>query len=135
MRKRKTTNRIVVHHSLSKKDEDISTITEWHKKRKMKTCGYHYYIKKDGTNQEGRQFSLIGAHALGKNKDSIGICLSGDFRTEEPTMEQLKKLIMIIRMCNSIYGKKLAIEPHRKNHNACPGKKMKKFLEIIKFMV
>lgn len=39
--------------------------------------GYHYVIPKDGKVELGRPLKRIGAHCVGQNSRSIGICLPG----------------------------------------------------------
>ncbi|MEY2688196.1 MAG: hypothetical protein RL375_2394 [Pseudomonadota bacterium] len=39
--------------------------------------GYHYVIDLDGRVQGGRRLSEVGAHVVGHNANSIGICLVG----------------------------------------------------------
>lgn len=81
--------KVIVHCSASSFG-DVALITEWHKERKFKSIGYHYVIlngrrdskaayraKLDGLLEPGRDESEIGAHCLGHNKDSIGVCLVG----------------------------------------------------------
>lgn len=86
-------NLIVIHCSASdnKDHDDISVIDSWHKLRGFirkripagaankqdKSVGYHFFIKKDGTIQTGRDLDEIGAHVEGHNLKSIGICFSG----------------------------------------------------------
>ncbi len=62
--------RVMVH-------DDVSVIRKWHVLRGFKDIGYHIYIRYNGTVQKGRDESVIGAHALKFNTDSIGICLFG----------------------------------------------------------
>lgn len=45
--------------------------------------GYHFFITKNGTVQIGRKLDQVGAHAKGFNTNSVGICLSGQFRFNE----------------------------------------------------
>lgn len=40
--------------------------------------GYHYFIQKDGTIEKGRPLHIPGAHVRGHNKNSIGVCFSGE---------------------------------------------------------
>lgn len=42
-----------------------------------KDIGYHFVIRRDGTVEKGRDVSVIGAHVLNHNANSIGICLAG----------------------------------------------------------
>jgi len=39
--------------------------------------GYHYYITRDGVVHECRPIERMGAHALGYNAHSVGICYEG----------------------------------------------------------
>lgn len=43
----------------------------------LKAIGYHYVIARNGTVFTGRHVDEIGAHVVGWNKRSIGICLVG----------------------------------------------------------
>lgn len=72
-------NRIVIHCTATKNDHDVSVhdIDIWHKARGWKMCGYHYLIRIDGSIEFGRPVDMIGAHARGFNKSSIGIAYAG----------------------------------------------------------
>ena len=56
---------------------DVETIRCWHQKRGFSDIGYHYVIYLDGSVHEGRPLELPGAHCLGHNAYSIGICYIG----------------------------------------------------------
>ncbi len=69
--------------------------------RRFKDIGYHYYIELDGSIRKGRPEEMIGAHCLGRNKHSIGICYEGgldeygipaDTRTEAQKRSLMKLL-------------------------------------------
>lgn len=70
---------LVIHCSASPAELDIGAkeITEWHRKRGFFTIGYHYVIRRDGTVETGRDEDQIGAHVLGHNMGTIGICMVG----------------------------------------------------------
>ena len=55
----------------------VDEIDKWHRDRGFRRIGYHYFIDRDGVVVKGRQLEEEGAHTLGQNKDSIGICLAG----------------------------------------------------------
>lgn len=61
--------------------------------------GYHYFIEKNGKVTQGRGDKDIGAHCLGKNRNSIGICLAGNFDVTLPTKQQEQALI---ELCNRL---------------------------------
>jgi len=92
----RTIKKIVLHCSDSDimKHNDISIIKQWHRARGFKDVGYHYFIQKNGTVQFGRKPDVEGAHVLGHNKDSIGICLHG---RKEFTFDQFRSLARLIK--------------------------------------
>lgn len=70
---------IVIHCSATKETTDYTfeQLLKDHKARGFNTCGYHYYIRRDGTVHQGRPLEVVGAHAAPYNKNSIGICYEG----------------------------------------------------------
>lgn len=77
---------IVIHCADTPADMDIgaSDIDRWHRERGWSAIGYHYVIRRNGITETGRDLDAdgdideeIGAHVLGHNKDSLGICLVG----------------------------------------------------------
>jgi N-acetylmuramoyl-L-alanine amidase len=52
---------------------------EWRKRQNpdLKAIGYHYVIDRAGLVLTGRHVDEVGAHAMGYNQKSIGICLVG----------------------------------------------------------
>lgn len=72
-------NEIIIHCSATQNGKSVSvdTIRRWHKERGFKDIGYHYVIDVDGSISRGRKEAQVGAHALGHNSNSIGVCLVG----------------------------------------------------------
>lgn len=73
-------NFVVLHCSATNDgaDIDIKDIDKYHRTKKKWYCvGYHFFIKRDGTIQEGRPTHKQGAHVSGANRNSIGVCLAG----------------------------------------------------------
>lgn len=70
---------IITHCSATGPEADIGfkEINKWHKEEGWDGCGYHYIIRKSGMVEIGREITREGAHVLGHNKNSIGICLIG----------------------------------------------------------
>lgn len=75
----RTIDRIIIHCSATRPGQtcDARVITRWHKEKGYKTIGYHYVILPDGTVEKGRDEREIGAHCVGYNSTSIGICYVG----------------------------------------------------------
>ena len=91
-------NLIIVHCSATPEGKDftVDDITRWHKARGFKTIGYHFVIYRDGTIHGGRPVNEIGAHCVGHNANSIGICyiggLAADGKTPKDTRTDAQKL-------------------------------------------
>lgn len=88
--------------------------------------GYHYFISKDGKVKQGRAHKDDGAHTIGKNQSSIGVCLAGNFDATLPTDEQtlaLKRLLL--RLMEELKIPASKIVPHRTfAQKTCYGKRL-----------
>jgi N-acetylmuramoyl-L-alanine amidase len=124
----RTINEIIIHCSATPegKDYTVNDIDKWHKQRGFKCIGYHYVVYRDGTYHKGRDISEVGAHCLGHNANSIGICYIGgmDSTNKNPkdtrTEAQKKTLITLIRTFKAKYPN-IKVYGHRDFANkACP---------------
>jgi len=72
-------NTIILHCTATRFDHDVTIddIRVWHVARGWKREGYHFLIRLDGTIERGRPIDMIGAHAKGFNRNSIGIAYAG----------------------------------------------------------
>lgn len=72
-------DKIIIHCSATKPNQacTVELIDQWHKARGFDSIGYHYVIYQDGSLHEGRPVSKVGAHCVGQNTNSIGICYVG----------------------------------------------------------
>ncbi len=96
---------IIIHHSLTTDNLTVSwsAIRDYH----IVACGwhdigYHYGIEKIGTRYEilkGRMDTDLGAHCLGFNDRSIGICRVGNFDLEKPDEEGT---LLLLKLCRSL---------------------------------
>lgn len=131
---RENTDMIVIHHTGgADTDADAETIDGWHKNNGWLGIGYHYVIRKDGTIEKGRPEWAVGSHAYGENSHTIGIHLSGDFDSAEPTNEQIEKCAMLIAYLCQKYGIPTNRE-HVVGHGElmatdCPGENLQAFLD------
>ena len=91
---------IFLHHSVSSRDRTrLADVNAWHKARGFNMSqkgfyvGYQWLIEGDGLTTQTRNNFEEGAHTLGGyNQKSIGICLTGNFMIEEPSLAQLNSL-------------------------------------------
>lgn len=76
--------------------------------------GYHYFIDKNGIVTQTRKDDEEGAHTVGKNSSSIGICLAGNFDAFYPTPEQIDALRSLLKSKMTLYSVPVVkIVPHR----------------------
>lgn len=74
----------VAHCSATRPGMDwgVEEIDALHKKKGWASCGYHSVIRLDGEIEFGRHFDAVGAHVLGHNFQSVGVCLIGGLDAE-----------------------------------------------------
>lgn len=72
-------DKIILHCSATPEGRQVTVndIRSWHKQRGFRTIGYHYVVYLDGSIHAGRPIEEVGAHCLGQNKNSIGVCYVG----------------------------------------------------------
>ena len=121
-------NEIIVHCAATREGRDftVEDITRWHKARGFTTIGYHFVIYRNGSIHEGRPLEQIGAHCVGHNKHSIGICYIGgcasDGKTPKDTRtpEQKEALLSLLRRLKARFPN-ATIHGHRDfAAKACP---------------
>ena len=96
---------IIIHCSATPegRDHSVADVTAWHRARGFRTIGYHYLVHIDGRVERGRPESEIGAHCLGHNARSIGVCyvggLASDCKTPKDTRtpEQRRMLRELVK--------------------------------------
>lgn len=126
-------DKIIIHCSatMEGKNFNVQDIAKWHIKKGLKNIGYHFVIYLDGTIKKGRPIEESGAHCLGQNKNSIGICYIGgidknglpkDTRTAAQVRAMdnlLKELLEELRDIQT--GLTITVHGHREYTNkACP---------------
>lgn len=114
-------NMIVIHTSATKENRQYTfeDCIRDHKARGFATCGYHRFIRRDGTVHIGRSFDRIGAHVSNFNRSSIGICYEGGYDKNgkaADTRTEAQKQALLNCICEAIgysEGKVTQILGHR----------------------
>lgn len=121
---RDSTSKIILHHD-AENFKDAIELHNYHINDKQYSgIGYHFFINKQGQAYIGRPIDKIGAHCLGQNGDSIGICFQGNYQNVDNAMPspQLVKGLYVIKYILNKYGN-LSIKKHSDFcSTACPGK-------------
>ena len=120
---------IIVHCSATKPSMDIGA--EWIRKihikeKKYRDIGYHFVIRRNGAQEDGRPIEQIGSHAKSHNSGTIGICLAGGIsETGRPennfTSAQFESVQMLIGYLKERYPTIVKLSGHNDYANrACP---------------
>lgn len=94
---------IIVHHTQRNNDFPAFIRFRHIHLRGWKDIGYHYLIgnrrpfTKDGRIYVGRSEDSVGAHALGYNDKSLGICLIGNLDKTAPSLRQIESLVKLLK--------------------------------------
>ena len=101
-------------------------VDAWHKQKGWGGIGYNWFIEKDGKTVKGRDETKDGAHTIGYNNQSIGVCLAGNFDATLPTVAQTISLAKLLKEKTIQYNIPVEnIVPHRKfAAKTCYGKKL-----------
>jgi hypothetical protein len=116
---------IIVHHSASHPMTTAAQIREWHLARKFSDIGYHFVVEGDGHVIPGRPIQEIGAHCKGRNRNSVGVCVTGDNTKPElvwlpAQIESLRSIVGALRLVFDLEHYDVA--PHHAfSSTACPG--------------
>jgi N-acetylmuramoyl-L-alanine amidase len=109
---------IVVHHSLTKSGS-AKAYAEYHiNTNGWPGIGYHFHIGKDGIVDWTNELEVKSYHVGNSNRSSVGIVLTGDFRVEKPTKEQMTSLIALIRFLQKLLNVPTS---NVKGHSEMPG--------------
>ncbi len=152
---------LIVHHSAAGNGtanytEEVRNYYLYHTQGNgWSDIGYNYLIAPDGTLYagrdpgEGEQDNVTGAHFCGQNRETMGVCLIGDYTRREPTaaaMLQLEHLLSWKSLKEQLDP--LAVSPHPANQNlgviaghrdgcatSCPGDQVYRRLPELRLAV
>jgi len=123
--------KIIIHHSFTEDTllKDYNAIKRYHTEVKgWSDIGYHWVLENVAGRLHwipGRDEKREGAHTIGMNDKSIGICVVGNFDKEVPSDEIYKEVAKKCKKLMQKYNLSVDdIEPHRKyaGYKTCPGK-------------
>jgi hypothetical protein len=132
---------IAIHHSLTKNlpgDRDIKAFARYHvNDLDWPGIGYHYVVDRDNLIYKCNSADIKTYHIGKHNQKSLGICLVGDFRTEEPLEGQYNAAIELAHECANAYNITINnIKGHSEfpgyDWKKCPELDMNKFREVIR---
>lgn len=116
---------IVIHcaDTMPSMDIGVDEIRRWHMLyNQWSDVGYHFVVRRDGTIEEGRDITRIGAHVKGFNNHSIGICWVGGANEETKDPEDNRSLAQKVTL-RKLVDRMLGAFPDAvlMGHNDFPG--------------
>lgn len=114
--------RVFIHCSASDNPahDNVATMDQWHRQRGWAGVGYHYFIRKSGLLEIGRDIEKVPAAQEGNNSGTIAICLHG-LAKDKFTDEQFSTLQSLCHQINEAYGGKVTFHGHCEvAAKACP---------------
>jgi hypothetical protein len=87
---------IAIHHSLTKTGSAESYAGYHVNEHGWPAIAYHFVIEKDGTIKWCHNLGILSYHVGDSNMFTVGICLTGDFRYQQPTKEQYESLYKLV---------------------------------------
>ncbi len=124
--------KVYIHISASDNPDhdNVATIDAWHKARGWAGVGYHFFIRKSGQIERGRDLEKTPAAQRPFNRGTIAICISG-LKIDKVTKAELASLVDLCWQINDAYGGQITFHGHREVANkACPVIDYKKILGI-----
>ena len=129
MKRIKEIKYLVLHCSATKlsRRTEAEDIDRWHRNQGYEMIGYHWYINRNGLISQGRKEQYAGAHVMGHNENSIGICYEGGIdeqgnAADTRTSAQRQALLYLLKELKQRYPV-AEICGHRdfpNVHKACP---------------
>ncbi len=118
---------IILHHRGGQ--GSVESIHQQHLKNGWAGIGYNYYVRFSGKVYEGRPVQYIPSHCANNNSKSIGICLEGDFRKQQPTKLQMDSLRELVKELKETYPTIKRVLNHNDLYNTqCPVINLKEML-------
>lgn len=126
--------RIIVHHSFTKDSKTVSwgAIRKYHTETyKWSDIGYHAGVEMVVSGNEvyyeifmGRMWDRQGAHTMGQNHDSLGICFVGNYDERVLGIQAIRAGARLIALWSKLYNISIDdIYPHSAfSEKSCPGK-------------
>lgn len=136
--KKRRIDEIILHCSATHegKDYTVADIDRIHRKRGFRCIGYNFVIYRDGSVHKGRDLDSTGAHTIGHNARSIGICYIGGLEAngkkpkDTRTPEQKKAMRELLVKLRSIYPKATIHGHYEFAAKACPCFDVKEYRDI-----
>ncbi|MCR8656916.1 peptidoglycan recognition protein family protein [Paenibacillus endoradicis] len=122
---------LAIHHSLTLSGSAQAFATYHVNTNGWPGIAYTYVIDRDGTINQCLDHTTVGYHVGNSNKHALGICLVGDFRTQQPTDAQYKSALELVKWLQLQLPSAVEVKGHSQypgySWKACPVINMDQF--------
>ena len=132
---RRTVRRVFLHCSADDraKYDNAETMHRWHKEKGWAGIGYHFFIRKSGEVQVGRDINKTPSAQRGHNIGTIAICCHG-LKVEKFTEAQQMSLYAMCAEINRQYGGHVTFHGHKEvAAKACPVFPYRRWLNLDRY--
>ena len=111
---------IILHHAAA--EGSAEAVHGAHLSRGWCGIGYHYYVRLDGSVHGGRPLGTVGAHTVGYNSRSVGVCFEGNFEARTMPQAQLEAGRELIAFLRGSFPHAETVCHRDLDATLCPGK-------------
>lgn len=126
---------IAIHHSLTLSGSAEAFANYHVGTNDWSVMGYHYVVNKDGSIDWCSDHTVVTPHVGNHNRYSLGICMVGDFRTQQPTEKQYEATLWLVNHLQKQLPNKCQIWGHSQysgyQSKQCPVIDMNKFRKDV----
>lgn len=126
---------IAIHHSLTFTGSPEAFATYHVNTNGWPGIAYAFVVQRDGTVYKCWDPEKVTYHVGNSNKHALGICMVGDFRTQQPTPEQYQATLELVRQLRKVIPSAQQIKGHSEypgySWKACPVIDMEKFRDDV----
>lgn len=128
---------LIIHHTATLRDKtSFWAVRKNHIQKGWEQIAYHYFITPEKVYR-GRNEMFVGTHCKFNNMNfrSLGICLTGNFENEAPTLSQISFLGKVVEdLCFRFDIPRSNIFGHSETGAAtlCPGKNLLPYIKALR---
>lgn len=124
---------VVVHHSATQSGTPGAFARFHVETRGWPGIGYHFVVGKKGELWRTNALTTVSYHARGHNRESVGVCLVGDFTEAPPSAVQLAALEGLLRwLVAKLLGRRIVFHRDVVATTSCPGAQMPAWVKRIR---
>ena len=96
---------IVIHHTAKEVDSTAEAIARYHVDGLgWSGIGYAWLVHQDGAIDRCQDYVTVSYHVAGRNRECLGVCLTGDWSEREPPETQIEAARWLVEHIRDAIG-------------------------------